>query len=133
MAGRVLGYLFICEPPQQTIAEIGEALMASRSAITGAVTLLAGHNVVRRTRSAGQRVDHVTLDPRALDPTGFAGAVYREQAELARTALGLLKDGSSERRAMLEEGAAFYDFLAERMPALLAEWHEKRAALGHRP
>jgi hypothetical protein len=30
---------------------------------------------------------------------------------------------------MLEEGAAFYDFLAERMPALLSEWHARRDAL----
>ncbi|TYB59501.1 MarR family transcriptional regulator [Nonomuraea sp. PA05] len=132
VAGRVLGYLFVCRPPQQTIAEIAEALLASRSAITGAVTLLSGHNVVRRFRSAGQRVDHVTLDPRALDPGGFAGEIYREQADLARTALGLLEDGDSERRAMLEEGLAFYEFLAERMPALRAEWHARRKELGHR-
>ncbi|GAA3532247.1 hypothetical protein GCM10022419_009110 [Nonomuraea rosea] len=132
VAGRVLGYLFICRPPQQTIAELSEALLASRSAITGAVALLAGHNVVRRTRSAGQRVDHVTLDPRALDPSGFAGEMYKEQAAIARTALDLLEEDDSERRRMLEEGAAFHDFLAERMPALLTEWHAKRAGLGHR-
>ncbi|WP_204076059.1 GbsR/MarR family transcriptional regulator [Planotetraspora phitsanulokensis] len=133
VAGRVLGYLLICRPPQQTIAELSEALLASRSAITGAVTLLAGHRVVRRSRSAGQRVDHVTLDPRALDPTGFASATYQEQAALAREALELLEDGPSERRSMLEEGAAFYDFLAERMPALLSEWHVQRDTLRRRP
>ncbi|MFC4113056.1 MarR family transcriptional regulator [Nonomuraea zeae] len=129
---RFRGNLFICRPPQQTIEELSKALLASRSAITGAVTLLAGHNVVRRSRSAGQRVDHVTLDPRALDPAGFAGETYREQAELARTALGLLDEGDTERRRMLDEGAAFYDFLAERLPALLTEWHAKRGTLGHR-
>jgi DNA-binding MarR family transcriptional regulator len=129
VAGRVLGYLLICQPPQQTIAELSEALLASRSAITGAVVLLAGHNVVRRTRSAGQRVDHVSLDPRALDPTGFAGATYAEQAALARQALEILDDSPSERRSILEEGAAFFDFLAERMPALLIEWHNRREAI----
>lgn len=87
---------------------------------------------MRRSRAAGQRVDHVTLDPRALDPTGFVGAIYREQADIARSALDLIEDEPSERRSMLEEGAAFYDFLSERMPALLAEWHEKRAGLRHR-
>lgn len=129
VAGRVLGYLLICHPPQQSIAELSTALLASRSAITGAVALLAGHRVVRRTRSAGQRVDHVTLDPTGLDPKGFAGAPYLEQAALAREALDLLEDGPTERRSMIEEGAAFYDFLAERMPALLAEWHARRDTL----
>ena len=129
VAGRVLGYLLICQPPEQTVAGLSEALLASRSAITGAVALLARYHVVRRTRSAGQRMDHITLDPRALDPTGFAGATYQEQATLAREALAMLKDGPSGRRSMIEEGAAFYDFLAEKMPALLTEWHARRGQL----
>ena len=129
VAGRVLGYLLICQPPEQTVAGLSEALLASRSAITGAVALLARYHAVRRTRSAGQRMDHITLDPRALDPTGFAGATYQQQATLAREALAMLEDGPSERRSMIEEGAAFYDFLAERMPALLTELHARRDQL----
>ena len=129
VAGRVLGYLLICQPPEQTVAGLSEALLASRSAITGAVALLARYHAVRRTRSAGQRMDHITLDPRALDPTGFAGATYQQQATLAREALAMLEGGPSERRSMIEEGAAFYDFLAERMPALLTEWHARRDQL----
>ena len=116
VAGRVLGYLLICQPPEQTVAGLSEALLAR-------------YHVVRRTRSAGQRMDHITLDPRALDPTGFAGATYQEQATLAREALAMLEDGPSGRRSMIEEGAAFYDFLAERMPALLTEWHARRGQL----
>ncbi len=129
VAGRVLGYLLICSPPEQSIAELAEALLASRSAITGAVTHLAGYGAVVRTRSVGQRMDHVTLDPRVLDPTGFAATTYQQQATLAREALALLEEGPSPRRSMIEEGAAFYDFLAERMPALLDEWHDRRKNL----
>ena len=129
VAGRVLGYLLICRPPEQSIAELSTALLASRTAITGAVTLLQGYRVVSRTRTAGQRVDHVTIDPRALDPTGFAEATYREQASLARQALDLLEPGPSLRRTMLEEAAAFFDFLAEHLPQLLKEWHARRDQL----
>lgn len=127
VAGRVLGYLLVCQPPAQSIDQLAEALMASRSAINGAVALLASHNAVRRTRTAGQRMDHVTLDQRALDPGGFAGELYQEQAALAREALTMLPKSDVDRRAMIEEGAALYDFLAERMPQLLTEWHARRA------
>jgi hypothetical protein len=41
------------------------------------------------------------------DSTGFAGATYQEQATLAREALDLLEDGPTERRSIIEEGAAF--------------------------
>ena len=131
VAGRVLGYLLICQPAEQSIGDLGQALLASRTAITGAVSLLQGYRVVRRARTAGQRLDHVTVDPQALDPTGFAEATYREQAALAREALGLLEPGPSERRSMLQEAAAFFDFLAERMPKLLDEWHTMRDQLRH--
>jgi DNA-binding MarR family transcriptional regulator len=127
VAGRLLGYLLICQPPQRTITDLSEELRASRTAITTAVALLERYRAVRRTRSAGQRADHVSLDPRALDPTGFAAESYRTQAALAREALDLLADGESDRRAIVAEAAEFYDFLAERMPALLAEWHARRS------
>ena len=91
VTGRLLGYLIVCDPAQQTIADLAEALMASRSAITGAVKSLEGYHAVRRTRAAGDRVDRISIDPAAgLAPKGFDAALYREQAELAREALDLL-------------------------------------------
>jgi hypothetical protein len=53
--------------------------------------------------------------------------------KLAREALDLLEDGRTVRRSMLEEGAALYDFLAERMPTLLTEWHARRDNLARDP
>ena len=128
IAGRVIGYLAICDPPQQTIADLAGELLASRSAITGAVKLLEGYHAVRRTRAAGDRVDRVSLDPAGLEPSGFGAAVYREMAALAREGLSLLTDAPPDRRRVLEDVAALGDFLAERMPALLDEWRAYRAA-----
>jgi hypothetical protein len=125
VTGRVLGYLIVCDPPQQTINELAETLLASRSAITGAVRQLEGFHAVRRTRAAGDRLDRVSLDPAAgLQPKGFSPAPYLEQAALAREALALLADASPERRAVLEDAAGFYDFLAKRLPEVLGEWQE---------
>jgi MarR family len=130
VTGRVLGYLAVCDPPQQTIADLAEALLASRSAITGAVRQLEDYHAVRRTRAAGERVDRVSLNPAAaLEPRGFDASTYKEQAELAREALALASDAAPERRAVLEEAAAFYDFLATRLPEVLTEWHRRRDAL----
>jgi hypothetical protein len=131
VTGRVLGYLAVCDPPQQTIAGLAEALLASRSAITGAVKQLDDYQAVRRTRAAGERVDRVSLNPAAvLEPRGFDASIYKQQAELAREALTLAGEAAPERRTVLEEAAALYDFLAIRLPEVLAEWHQRRAALG---
>lgn len=126
MAGRLLGYLFVCDPQQQTIDELGQALLASRSAITGAVKLLEGYRMVRRTRIAGERMDRVSLDPVSEQPQNFDAAIHKEHAALFREGLGLLADASRERRAPLEEMVALAEFLAERLPVLRDEWHTYR-------
>lgn len=124
VAGRLLGYLTVCEPAEQTIAELAEALLASRSAINGAVNQLEGLRAVRRARAAGERVDRVSLDPAVVQPPGFTQDPYLQLAELARDGLALVKD--SQRRAILTETAELGDFMARRMPELLDEFRASR-------
>jgi DNA-binding MarR family transcriptional regulator len=129
MAGRLLGDLFICEPREQTIDELCEALMASRSAITGAVKLMEGYGYAARTRRAGERVDRVSLRPEALEPRNFESALFKEQAALFREGLALLPETQSAQRAALAELLALAEFFDDRLPKLMAEWREHRAAL----
>jgi DNA-binding MarR family transcriptional regulator len=129
MAGRLLGYLVICDPPQQSIDQLADALMASRSAITGAVKLLEGAGLVVRTRRAGERADRVSGSLDALEPRNFDSRLFEEQAALFREGLALLSDAAPARRAPLEELVALAEFLGERLPQVLAEWRERRAAL----
>jgi DNA-binding MarR family transcriptional regulator len=129
MAGRLLGYLFVCDPPQQTIDELGEALLASRSAITGAVKLLEGYRMVRRVRVTGERVDRVSLGSVSQQPQNFDSTVHQEHAALFREGLALLADAPPERRAPLAEMVALAEFLSARLPALREEWQARREEL----
>jgi biotin operon repressor len=130
MVGRLLGYLAVCDPREQSIAELAEALLASRSAITGAVKTLEAIGVVRRSRAAGERLDRVCIDMTTTRGMGFDTSEYEEQGALAREGLqNVLADAGPERRAVLLEWAAFADFLVERMPLLEQEWNAHRDAL----
>jgi DNA-binding MarR family transcriptional regulator len=129
MVGRLLGYLMVCGPREQSISELAEALLASRSAIAGAVSTLETLGLVRRSRAAGERMDRVSLDRTSRRAFGFDVSEYREQRELAREGLEVLADAPPERRAVLLELAAFADFLVERLPVLEAEWNAHREAL----
>jgi hypothetical protein len=129
MVGRLVGYLAVCEPREQSIGELAEALLASRSAIAGAVSTLETLGLLRRSRAAGERMDRVRIDltgPRAM---GFDISEYREQGDLAREGLQMLADAPPGRRAVLLEWAAFADFLVERLPLLEQEWKARREAL----
>jgi hypothetical protein len=129
MVGRLLGYLTICDPREQSIAELAEALLASRSAIAGAITTLDNLGLVRRFRTAGERMDRVKVDMTGPRSMGFDVTEYQEQADLAREGLALLGDAPLARRAVLLEYAAFADFLVERLPILEKEWKSHREAL----
>jgi DNA-binding MarR family transcriptional regulator len=129
MVGRLLGYLMVCAPREQSIGELAEALLASRSAIAGAVSALENLGLVRRSRAAGERMDRVAIDRTSRRAWGFDISEYQEQGELAREGLELLADAPAERRAVLLEYAAFADFLVERLPVLEQEWNEHREAL----
>jgi DNA-binding transcriptional regulator GbsR (MarR family) len=129
MVGRVLGYLLVCEPRAQTIAELSEALLASRSAITGALSVLERTDAVRRSRAAGERMDRVRIDFSSAQARGFDISEYQELGDLAREGLEVLSDAPPERRAELLELVAFAEFLVESTQALRREWEARRDAL----
>jgi hypothetical protein len=129
MVGRLLGYLTVCDPPNPTIAELADDLLASRSAIAGAVKNLETMRLVLRSRAAGERMDRVQLDINSPNATGLDPAEYREVGELAREGLEMLAGAPAERLAVLAEMAAFADFLVEQIPLLGQSWEQRRAEL----
>jgi hypothetical protein len=129
MVGRVLGYLLVCDPRDQTIAELSDALLASRTAITGALNVLERIHAIRRSRRAGERSDRVRIDFSSAQARGFDISEYQELGDLAREGLAVVEGAAPERRAELLELAAFADFLVERTRAMEQEWEERREAL----
>ena len=87
MVGRLAGYLAVCDPPEQSIGELAEALLASRSAITNAVNVLETMHQVRRTRAAGERMDRVRMDLSSPQAMGLDPAEYEELRDLTREGL----------------------------------------------
>ena len=136
VVGRLIGYLAVCDPREQSISELAEALLASRSAIAGAVNVLENLGLIRRSRAAGERMDRVRIDMSSSHAMGFDVSEYREMADLAREGLGLLAEAPPQRKALLLEAAAFADFLVQRMPVWEQEWnahHEALVATGELP
>ena len=120
--GRLIGYLAVCQPMEQSINDISEILLMSRSAINGAIKTLETMGLVRRTRPAGTRADLISLNPPDWRSTGFEPGEYVQMAALAREGLELLKDASPERRQPLEMVVSMNEFLADRIPKLYDEW-----------
>jgi hypothetical protein len=132
MAGRVLGWLLVCDPAEQTAAQLAEALGASKGSISGATGLLVRGRLVDRLHVRGERADRFRVRPEAWDDQVRDQNIDQARAVLA---LGLeaLDGESPTRRARLEELDAFYAWWQGRMPVLWEEWMEyKKTRLGGR-
>lgn len=129
MVGRLLGYLAVCDPPDQSIGELAEALLASRSAITGAIQVLETIRAIRRSRAAGQRMDRVQIDLSSPQSMGLDITEYQELSALTQEGLQVVRDAPMERQAALLEMSAFAEFVLERVPAMQDEWNARREAL----
>jgi DNA-binding transcriptional regulator GbsR (MarR family) len=129
MVGRLIGYLAVADPPEQSIGELADALLASRSAITNAVKVLEAMRLVRRTRVAGERMDRVRLDLTSPQAMGLDTTEYEEMRELVREGLDVVRDAPPERQAVLLEWSEFADFVLEQTKRMQQEWRERRAAL----
>lgn len=135
VAGRLIGYLYVCEPAQQSINDIANVLLTSRSAINNGVKMLEIQKLIHRSRPAGTRADIVRLNPLGWENMGFDPSEYLQMASLAREGLELLGDASPERREGLEVVVSLNEFLAERLPKLYEEWnnfHQQRPILKKR-
>ena len=131
VAGRLIGYLYVCEPAQQSINDIADTLLTSRSAINNGVKTLETQKLIHRSRPAGTRADLISLNPLGWENMGFDPSEYQQMASLAHEGLALLADSSPERRQALEVVASLNEFMALRLPQLFEEWnnfHQKRPA-----
>ena len=130
MAGRVLGWLLVCEPAEQTAAQLAEAMQASKGSISGATGMLVRAGLADRLHIRGERGDRFRLRPQAWDEQmGDQGTAQARQ--LIAVGLQALQETSPSRRARLEELDAFYAFWQTRVEDMVAEWQAyKRARFG---
>ena len=129
MAGRMWGWLLICEPAEQTAAQIAEALQASRGAISGTARLLANAGLIRRTTRRGDRRESVSAPPEALDSMlAGAAAIYRRMREIAEHGLTVTADRPPASRARLQEFHDVMTFVEVEVPAMIRRFLRDRAS-----
>jgi len=88
IAGRVLGWLMICDPPEQSAQQIATAIGASRASLSTNLRLLSSVGFVRVLTKPASRTVYYRVDDDAWEKV-----VQRQVASLA--ALGkILRDGT---------------------------------------
>jgi DNA-binding transcriptional regulator GbsR (MarR family) len=127
MAGRVLGWLLICDPPEQTFGEIAEVLQASKGSISAAMKFLVPSGLVERISRPGDRRDYYRCRPGAwTDLARDQSRQYDDFRKLAERGLELLADAPAARRERLQGMRDLYAWLEREMPALWERWRREQ-------
>ena len=130
MEGRIMGWLLICDPPQQSAGELGGALMASKGSISTATRQLIQMGVVERVSLPGKRRDYFVIKQDSMDKLiQRRMAVMTEFRRLFERGLELLDGKAPEVRRRLEIIHAMYAFFEKEMPDLMARWERERIRL----
>jgi DNA-binding transcriptional regulator GbsR (MarR family) len=128
MPARVFAGVLVAEDGRQTAAELAELLQVSPAAISGAIRYLTQLRLVSREREPGERVDHYRIS----SDTWYEAVTRRDQM-IARWEQDLqegIKAVGPDTPAgvHLEETRAFFEFLRDEIPQMLAKWRERRLA-----
>lgn len=125
IAGRVIGWLLISDPPEQSAADLSRVLDVSRSSISSSVRLLTPSGLVESVRKRGDRQEYLRISPdgwsRMLASRYAKTAAFRRVIERGLGVLGETP-GRGER---LEHVAELYSFLEEELPAMWRRWEQR--------
>lgn len=130
MVGRTLGWLLVCDPPEQSAAELAEMLQASKGSVSTATRVLLRMGFIERVRFRGERFDRFRAQPEAWDEFFWRDEQFKTPRRVLRLGLDALVGESPARRARLEELDSIYAWWEERMPKLHEEYlaDRRRAA-----
>jgi DNA-binding transcriptional regulator GbsR (MarR family) len=127
VGGRIFAYLLVCEPAEQTAAQIAAAVDASLGTVSSMTRLLLSARLIGRMARRGERSAVYVISPDAMS------TITRATLEAARTAremtdrgLALMADRSPISRARLQDLRDVYLIFEKSIPALLDSWEKER-------
>jgi hypothetical protein len=129
MVGRTMGWLLICDPPEQSAADLAENLQASKGSISTATRLLVRMGLIERLRMRGERFDRFRAQPEAWDEFLWSESQFRAPRRVLQVGLDALAGEPPERRARLEELDFLYAWWQERIPQLREQYMADRDRL----
>ncbi|MBO0351064.1 MarR family transcriptional regulator [Phormidium pseudopriestleyi FRX01] len=127
MAGRILGWLLIADPPHQSLTQVAEALQASKGSISTMSRLLIQAGIVDRVSLPGDRRDYFCIKLDAwTELIQQKTAQIKAIRQIAERGLELLEGEPDQRRQRLEEMRDFHTFFERELPRLSQRWESER-------
>jgi len=121
---RVLGWMVVCEPPEQSAADIQTALELSAGAVSSATRFLVGSAMLERTAHRGDR--HIYYRLRSGTWEGVLESRLRTLVQLRRVADRGLQAAGNEADGRICELRDIYAWFEDHVDRLLDERRSPR-------
>jgi hypothetical protein len=113
ITGRILGWLLICDPAEQSAGEIADAIGASRASLTTSMRLLTAGEFVRRRHRPGERTTYFRIDDDAWEKVIRQRIVGMSSLrEITEEAIAMIGPGS-ERASRVRAAHEFFGWLSD--------------------
>lgn len=113
IAGRVLGWLMVCDPPEQSAGQISTAISASRASLTSNLRLLSGMGFLTWRTRPGDRTVYYRMADDAW------AVVVRRQIAGVTSFLDITRDGlnlvgpDDDRVSRIRQAHATFEWMAK--------------------
>ena len=126
MMGRILGWLLICDPSEQSAAGIAEAVGASAGSVSTTTRALTQAGMIERFGVPGERSAHFRVR------SGVWGQLLRKRMayivsmrDLVEEGLELGSERSEESQLRLRELGSYCSFIERELPSFVARWEKE--------
>lgn len=124
ITGRTMAWLMICEPSEQSPADISAALSVSRASLTSSLGTLVASGLVRRISRSGSRARFYRIVDDAW------GVALRQRLHSMGAFVSLIEAGqhlSDRGNSRLHAVEEVYRWFAEEIEPLWQRWEDRRA------
>ena len=125
MMGRVLGCLLVCDPPEQSAADIAKAVGASAGSVSTTTRALTQAGMVERFGIPGERSAHFRVK------SGVWGQLLKKRMshivsmrDLVEEGLELSGETSEQSKLRLKELGSYCSFIERELPSFVARWEK---------
>jgi DNA-binding transcriptional regulator GbsR (MarR family) len=129
IAGQILGWLLVCEPEEQSLNDLSEALSISKASASTTTRLLTQFGLIERAVLPGDRRDYYRVADDAWHRFFQTRmATMHKLHGNAERGLQLLADAPPARRARLERMRTLFGFLEREMSKLMRQFEIENTA-----
>ena len=130
MAGRTMGALIVCVPPQLSHEELADLLQASKGSISMSTQLLVRMDIIERISLPGHRRHYYRLEKHLWsDLLSTRTEHIQQHLKMVKDGLSLLENEPIDSKMRLIELQVFSDFMLEALPEFEDRWERRRPEL----